>query len=82
MSGTQQACVVGLEDERSGEAVVAFVMSEAGLAEDAVRAHCAEHLSDYKVPAHICIEASLPLTPNGKLDRVALRETAKTNFGS
>ena len=82
ISGTQQACVVGLEDERSGEAVVAFVMSEGSLSEAAVRAHCAEHLSDYKVPAHICIEPSLPLTPNGKLDRVALRETAKTNFGA
>lgn len=82
LGGAQQACVVGLEDDRAGEAVVAFVMAEAGLGEAEVRAHCEALLSSYKVPQYICIEASLPLTPNGKLDRVALRETARRSFGA
>ncbi len=38
----------------------------------ALRAHLADRLPDYMVPARLTAVAALPLTPNGKLDRTAL----------
>lgn len=80
--GTQQACVVGLADERAGEAVVAFVMAGENVTAAQLMAHAAEHLAAYKVPAHIAVADALPLTANGKLDRIALREQARQQFGA
>jgi len=80
--GAQQACVVGLADERAGEAVVAFVMANEAVDEAAFKAHAEAHLAAYKVPAHIVVEAALPLTANGKLDRLALRAQAQQTFGA
>lgn len=79
--GTQQACVVGLADERAGEAVVAFVMAGESVTAEALTSHAVAHLAAYKVPAHIAVADTLPLTANGKLDRLALREQARQQFG-
>ena len=80
--GAQQACVVGLADDRTGEAVIAFVMASEAVHETAILAHAAEHLAAYKVPAHVVVAEALPLTANGKLDRLALREQAQQTFGA
>ncbi len=59
-----------------GERVHAFVVPRTRtLTEEAVRAFCAERLSDYKVPESvtICLEP-LPRNANGKLVKRALRE--------
>ena len=66
--------VIGVPDERSGEAVRAYVVPlAAGLTEAAVRAHCRKHLSDYKVPKTIELRRELPKTPIGKILRRELR---------
>ncbi len=66
--------VIGVPDAKSGEAVRAYVVPLAdGLTEEAVRAHCRKHLTEYKVPKAIEIRRELPKTPVGKILRRELR---------
>jgi acyl-CoA synthetase (AMP-forming)/AMP-acid ligase II len=72
--GVTEAAVVGVPDERLGQAVVAHV---AGPSVDAaaLRAFCAAHLEAHMVPSAVVVHAdALPRTPNGKVDRRALAE--------
>jgi long-chain acyl-CoA synthetase len=70
-----EAAVVGVVDERSGEAVKAFVVPAAGaaLSEQQVVDHCAAHLAGYKVPHAVEFAESLPHSATGKLRRTRLR---------
>jgi long-chain acyl-CoA synthetase len=72
------AGVVGVPDERSGEAVVAYVVPREGeaLTEAALAAWLAERLVAYKCPSAIKVVDSLPMTGAQKLDRIALRRQA------
>ena len=78
LDGVVEAAVVGRADAMLGEAVVAFVtVGRDGLMPHAVRAWCAELLSDYKVPSDVVIEAAaLPRNGNGKIQKAVLRERA------
>ena len=78
LEGVVEAAVVGRDDTIMGEAVVAFVTAEGGaLTPERVREWCAEHLSDYKVPAEVVIEATaLPRNANGKIQKAELRGRA------
>ncbi|MFC5994006.1 AMP-binding protein [Pseudonocardia hispaniensis] len=66
-----EAAVVGIPDERSGEAVKAVVVRAEGseLSEEDVRAHCTARLARFKVPAVITFVDALPRTPTGKVAR-------------
>jgi o-succinylbenzoate---CoA ligase len=71
-----EAAVVGLPDERWGEAVTAVVVTRQGAVADgeALRAHCAAALASYKVPKRVLLRAEpLPRTRSGKLLRRELR---------
>ncbi|HET6707722.1 AMP-binding protein [Amycolatopsis sp.] len=70
-----EAAVVGVVDERSGEAVKAVVVPSAGaaLSEQQVVDHCAAHLAGYKVPHLVEFAESLPHSATGKLRRMRLR---------
>ncbi len=75
--GVTAVGVVGVPDERTGERVIAYVVTrEADLAED-IRAHCETELPRYKVPSRIFLVDDLPMTPARKLDRVRLRALAR-----
>jgi bile acid-coenzyme A ligase len=68
------ACVIGLPDEERGQRIHALVESEGPLDEDALRAHLAERLSRYKMPATF-ERVHEPLRDEaGKLRRYRLRE--------
>jgi fatty-acyl-CoA synthase len=71
-----ESAVVGLPDEDLGEAVTAVVVlrePRRATPEELV-AHCARHLTYFKVPRRIRIVAELPRTGSGKVLKRALRE--------
>lgn len=70
-----EAAVVGEPCPVLGERVKAFVTrKDASLTAEAVRAFCAERLSDYKVPEKIAMrDTPLPRNANGKLLKRELR---------
>jgi len=74
--GVLEAAAIGVHDERSGEAVkVVIVRNDPGLSEDAVLAHCRQHLTGYKMPRVVEFRTEpLPKTNIGKILRRELRD--------
>ena len=69
-----EAVVVGKPCPVLGERVAAFAVARAPVGEDAIRAFCAERLSDYKVPETVqLVEGPLPRNANGKLVKHVVR---------
>ena len=73
--GVLECAVVGVPDEKSGEAVKLFVVKkDPNLTEQALRDHCDEFLTGYKKPRHIEFRTELPKTNVGKILRRQLRD--------
>ncbi|TFC52224.1 long-chain fatty acid--CoA ligase [Cryobacterium sp. TMT1-21] len=70
------AAVFGKALERGGELVVAAVELKPGarLDEEALRAHCREHLAAYKIPRRIVQIQDMPRSMLGKILRKQVRE--------
>ncbi|KAA6190692.1 AMP-binding enzyme, partial [Pseudomonas lactis] len=69
--------VIGVPDERTGEAVKLFVVARAqGVSLEELKAYCKANFTGYKVPKHIVLRESLPMTPVGKILRRELRDIA------
>jgi 3-oxocholest-4-en-26-oate---CoA ligase len=68
--GVRDALVVGLPDQRWGQRVIAVVApaSDGGPAADALVAHVAQRLADYKKPRGIVFVPDVRRTPSGKAD--------------
>lgn len=71
--GVTGAGVTGLADPVLAEVVAAVVEAGPDVSPETVRAHCAEQLSDYKVPSVIAVVAAMPRTSMGKPDKPAIR---------
>ena len=73
--GVLEAGVVGVPDERSGEAPkIVVVKKDPGLTAEALLEHCRKQLAGYKVPRHVEFRDELPKTNVGKILRRELRE--------
>jgi long-chain acyl-CoA synthetase len=73
--GVLECAVIGVADERSGEAVKAFVVKKdpALTAEDIIK-YCQGLMTNYKVPKQIEFRTDLPKTNVGKILRRQLRD--------
>lgn len=79
VDGVAEAAVIGVPDEATGEAVVAYVVPVGGVAharphlEEAVRAHAVVRLARFKQPTRIEVVDELPFTATGKVQKGRLR---------
>jgi acyl-CoA synthetase (AMP-forming)/AMP-acid ligase II len=81
--GVRDAVVVGVPDERWGEAVHAFVTLSPGasLQEAELKSFCKERLAGYKCPKSIQIVPELPKTGIGKIARRLIRDQVSVYWG-
>ena len=71
----ENCAVIGVPDDKSGEAVKLFVVaSDANLTVEALKQYCKEKLTGYKMPRHIEFRDELPMTPVGKILRRELKD--------
>jgi acyl-CoA synthetase (AMP-forming)/AMP-acid ligase II len=70
-----ECAVIGVPDEKWGEAVKAMIVLRQGqsLTEDAVLVHCRARLGGMKSPKSVEFIAEIPKTAAGKIDRKLLR---------
>jgi long-chain acyl-CoA synthetase len=75
LPGVLETAVVGVAHPHTGEAVKAFVVTDADSAidEERVIEHCEKHVARYKCPSKVMFVDALPRNPAGKLLRRALR---------
>lgn len=75
LPGVVQVGVIGIEDEKMGEAPAAFVVrKDESLSEDDVKAVCRESLTNYKIPRQVWFVDEVPVTLSGKVLRRELRD--------
>jgi long-chain acyl-CoA synthetase len=75
LAGVLECAVVGVPDEKTGEAVkLVIVKKDPSLTEEQVREFCRANLTGYKQPRVIEFRTELPKTPVGKILRRELRD--------
>ena len=79
----EDALVVGLPDEKWGQAVTGVVKLNNGASfdEEALRTHVRSKLAGYKTPKRILIGTIPFRAPNGKADYKGVTEFAKRELG-
>jgi fatty-acyl-CoA synthase len=73
-SQIRQVAVVGLPDEKWGEIIAAFMLSETPLELHGLKAYCRKHLSPQKIPTTWVQVPEFPLTGSGKVQKYAIRD--------
>lgn len=80
IDGIRDALVVGVPDDKWGNAVVAVVEGKE-MAIEEMRGIIKKHLAGYKVPKKILYKEDLGRAPNGKADYKAITAYAKATLG-
>ena len=80
----QQACVISVPDQRTGERARALIVlkSDARVTGEELALWAREHLATYKIPREWQFVEGLPLAPTGKVNWRALQEQAREDAGS
>jgi fatty-acyl-CoA synthase len=74
--GVKDVAVVGVPDERFGEALCAWIIRHADSDADAdeIAAFCNDRIARYKIPRYILFVDEFPLTVTGKVQKYKMRE--------
>jgi fatty-acyl-CoA synthase len=69
--------VVGLPDEKLGEAVAAWIRLKSGesASEDEIRDFCRGQIAHFKIPQYIRFVDAFPMTVTGKIQKYLIRQT-------
>jgi acyl-CoA synthetase (AMP-forming)/AMP-acid ligase II len=80
VDGVAACAIVGVPDDRWGEAVCAVVVPRSGasLTLDTVQEGVRQRLARYKVPRRLVLVAELPVLASGKVDKKQLRADLKS----
>ena len=70
-----ECAVVGVRDEKFGEALFAAIVPRPGatLTKEGIISHCRKHIGGYKIPRRMAFVDELPKTAVGKIQKVELR---------
>ena len=68
-----EAAVVGLPDDKWGEAVAAFIVAKRTLSREELEIYCRQQLTRYKVPKQFFFVSELPKTDVGKVNKAQLK---------
>ena len=72
----EEAAVIGVDDEKFGQRLAAYVVASGPLTEADVKAYVAERLARFKVPRDVSFLDELPRNPTGKVVKRLLRQQA------
>jgi acyl-CoA synthetase (AMP-forming)/AMP-acid ligase II/uncharacterized membrane protein len=83
MKGVDEVAVIGIEDEKFGQALKAFVVKSNGgsVSEDAVKKHVKANLANFKVPKQVEFLKELPRNATGKVLKKELKEKEEEKTG-
>ena len=72
-----EAAVIGIPDDRYGEALFAVIVPRAGatITPEGVIEHCRALIGGYKIPRRVALVEALPRTAVGKVQKAELRKT-------
>lgn len=73
VAGVKEVAVTGLPDEEWGEKIVALVVTDGSVSDDALKRAADEQIGPWAKPKEIRHVAALPRTGNGKLRRADLK---------
>jgi fatty-acyl-CoA synthase len=79
----QDVQVIGVPDERYGEAVMAWVILKPGerATEEELVEYCRDKIAYYKVPRYWKFTDAFPMTVTGKIQKYKMREAAIEELG-
>lgn len=75
--------VIGVPDEKYGEAIMAWVMLKSGeqVTEEELRDFCKGNIAHFKVPRYFKFVTSFPMTVTGKIQKYQMRQQSTEELG-